>query len=257
MDDWLPDGRLAGLDSGYQFDAVDPGPGHRHHWTCSSPAWANMRFHVEGSHWRVRIGAETFDVPRASLFGPTSRAGYSESGKGAVIGAGITPLGWYRLTRRPAADFADHVSPLAELLGNQALALHENLASAGPDAVKPALDAFFLKLLAEPRSDESRVAEIHGYLMAAGHGGVGEMADRIGLSHRTLNRIALAAFGFGAKLLVRRARFLRSLMALTRAENEAWSSRIEGSYYDHSHFDRETSISSACPRASFCACPSR
>ena len=237
VDYWLPDPRLEGLVSGYHRYAVDLPPGERH-LDVFFPGWANLRFHICGDHWRVRLGENSFDVPRASLFGPTSQAGYSEGANGTVVGAGITPLGWYRLTRRHAADFADRVAPLADLLGPGVQPLWE-AATAPRDQIKERFDAIFLRLLKQPRADEARVAQVHRYLMEPGRGDVAEMAERLGLSHRTLNRTALAAFGFGPKLLVRRARFLRSLMAIRDATAETWSSRIEASYYDHSHFNRD------------------
>ena len=237
VDYWLPDPRLEGLVSGYHRYAVDLPPGERH-LDVFFPGWANLRFHVAGNHWRVRLGGESFDVPRAALFGPTSRAGYSEGGNGTVVGAGITPLGWYRLTRRDASDFADRIVPLGDLLGPEMAQLSE-AAAAPREEIKDRFDAIFLRLLRQPRPDEARVARAHRYLMEPGRGDVAEMAERLGLSHRTLNRIARTAFGFGPKLLVRRARFLRSLMALRGASTENWASRIESSYYDHSHFNRD------------------
>ena len=237
VDYWQPDPRLEGLVSGYHRYAIALPHGERHR-DVFFPAWANMRFHVAGDYWRVTLADTPFDVPRAALFGPTSHAGYSEGASGMVVGAGITPLGWYRLTRREAADFADRVVPLEELLGPDAALLAE-AAAAAPDEIAERFDAIFLRLLARPRPDEARVGKIHCYLMESGQGDVGEMAARLCLSHRTLNRIARTAFGFGPKLLVRRARFLRSLMALRGASTENWASRIESSYYDHSHFNRD------------------
>ncbi|MCV4594046.1 hypothetical protein OFC51_33905, partial [Escherichia coli] len=67
-------------------------------------------------------------------------------------------------------------------------------------------DSALLPLLGRPRADEARVSQLHRYLMDPPPGGVTDMAERLGLSHRTLNRLALTAFGFGPKLLVRRAR---------------------------------------------------
>ncbi|HEU4970068.1 MAG TPA: helix-turn-helix domain-containing protein [Sphingomonas sp.] len=237
VDYWLPDPRLDGLVSGYHRYSVALPAGERH---CDVffPAWANLRFRVAGEHWRMRLGDNSFDVPAAAVFGPTSHAGYSEGESGVVVGAGITPLGWYRLDRADAVDFADRIAPLEELIGADAAALAE-AAKASPDEIKARFDLIFLNLLGKPCPDEGRVAQVHRYLMDPGQDGVAEMAAKLGLSHRTLNRIARTAFGFGPKLLVRRARFLRSLMALREAGANTWASRIESSYYDHSHFNRD------------------
>ena len=237
VDFWAPDPRLAGLVSGYHLYSAALPPGERHR-DVFFPAWANLRFHTAGEDWRVRIGGAVFEVPRAALFGPTSHASFSDSPGGTVVGAGLTPLGWYRLTRRAASDFADRVAPLEDLLGPVAEQLAD-IARAPRPEIGSGFDGALLPLLGRPRADEARVAELHRYLMDPPPGGVTDMAERLGLSHRTLNRLARTAFGFGPKLLVRRARFLRSLMALRDAGSDAWASRIEGSYYDHSHFNRD------------------
>lgn len=234
---WTPDSRLEGLVSGYHLYSVALPPGERHR-DVFFPAWANLRFHVAGDEWRVRIGNTVFNVPRAAVFGPTSRATFSESASGTMTGVGLTPLGWRRLTGQPAADYSDTVAPLERLLDAEATEL-ARAAAAPAEEIKPRFDAILLRLMTKPRADEARIAAIHRYLMQPFPGGVSDMAERLGLSHRTVNRIARAAFGFGPKLLVRRARFLRSLMALRDAGGDTWASRIEDSYYDHSHFNRD------------------
>lgn len=236
VDFQIPDPRLEGLVSGYHRYAATLPAGHSHH-DIFFPAWANIRFLVEGDFWRVRIGERHFDVPRAALFGPSSHAGFTESGTGVMVGAGITPLGWYRLTRRYASDFADRIVPLDTLL-TDAAALWD-AAQARPEQLKAGLDSLFLRLLGSPREDEMRVARLHAELMEPAAGGVADLGERLGMSQRTLNRVAKTAFGFGPKLLIRRARFLRSLLALRDAPSESWASRIESSYYDHSHFNRD------------------
>lgn len=238
LDYWLPDPRLEGLVSGYHYYAVDPGPESRHK-DVFFPGWANIRVQIDGGPWFVRLGQQTFEVPGAALFGPTSRTGYSDAGAGAIVGAGLTPLGWYRMTRRKAAEFADRVAPLEELFGAMAAEMASLLSAASTTQIKTLFDDIFLDLMSEPRPDEGRVRRMHRYLMEPNQGDVAEMAGNLGLSHRTMNRLALAAFGFGPKLLVRRARFLRSLMALKDGAAEPWAARIESSYYDHSHFNRD------------------
>ncbi|NNM76612.1 AraC family transcriptional regulator [Sphingomonas sp. ID1715] len=238
LDYWMPDPRLRDYVSGYHLYATAPPTGDRHH-DVFFPAWANIRLLVQPCDWTVRIGSQQFTVPEAALFGPTSHAGYSASGRGMVAGAGLTPLGWYRLMRAPAYAFADRVSELAELLGSAAADLQAKLATAGGEGVNEIFDAFFLARLGRARPGEARVVRVHHDLMKPLPGGVAAVAERLGISHRTLHRLALEAFGFGPKLLVRRARFLRSLMAVAQANGERWADRIEGSYYDHSHFNRD------------------
>lgn len=236
-----PDPALAGLVSGYHRYAVAPGAGERHE-DVFYPGWANIRIQIAGEPWRVRIGEELFDpVPKACLFGPTAHACYSNCGAGTLVGAGLTPLGWYRLTRIEAAEVADRIVPLETVIGGDAAQLAADLAHAADDAtIKAIFDAFFRSRLLRPRRGEDRVAAIHALLAQERHPSVSEAAEQLGLNDRSFNRLANAAFGFRPKLLIRRARFLRSLLALREPSEEPWSARISQTYYDHSHFVRDS-----------------
>ncbi|HEU4961480.1 MAG TPA: helix-turn-helix domain-containing protein [Sphingomonas sp.] len=237
---WRPDEALAGLVSGYHCYWVRPPAGQVHH-DVFYPGWSNLRFQFySDGDWRVRIGENRFDpVPRASLFGPTSRAIYSESGAGLLVGAGLTPLGWSRLTALAAESVADRVVPLDTILGAEAGRLHAALAE-GEDAVKRVFDAWFREHLREPRRGDDRIVALHALLTDAEPGGVAEAAARIGVHPRHLSRLVRKSFGFTPKLLLRRARFLRSLLALRDGPRGEWATLIGRDYADHSHFIRES-----------------
>ena len=235
-----PDPSLDGLVSGYHIYAVDPGPGRRYS-DVFYPGWANIRFQTSGDPWRITIGTDIIDpVPRASIFGPSSRALYSECGRGILVGAGLTPLGWHRLTTLPALKFADRVAPLEELLGAETAALARAVSTAEPATVAAAFDDFFLKKMAHRRGSEDRVLAIHKLLDDDYPLDVAHAAATLGLHERTFNRISQSTFGFGPKLLLRRARFLRSLMALRLPSELPWSRRIGSAYCDQSHFVRDS-----------------
>lgn len=237
---WPAEPALAGSVSGYHRYSVTPNAGERHA-DVFYPGWANIRIQTAGDPWRLRIGENNFDpVPRASLFGPTSHAAYSDCGAGTLVGAGLTPLGWYRLTRIEATEVADRIIPLETVIGAEAAQLAATLAgAAGGDEIKAAFDLFFRRLL-RPRRGEDRIAAIHALLAQERHPSVSEAAGQLGINDRSFNRLANAAFGFRPKLLIRRARFLRSLLALREPSDEPWSARISQTYYDHSHFVRDS-----------------
>ena len=54
-----------------------------------------------------------------------------------------------------------------------------------------------------------------------------------------MRRIAIYAFGMAPKLLLRRARFLRSFVSLLRSGEPMAYDLIDSSYYDSSHFLRD------------------
>ena len=205
------------------------------------PGAANVRIQVSGGDWSLRIGDRRIDpVPRASLFGPTSHAIYSRSAGGTLFGAGITPLGWTRLTTLPASNFADAVVPLAALLGEDAARLATEIGSARTlDDAAVTFDAFFAERFAPASPEDDRIEAMHALLAAGETIGIADAAATLDLHPRTFARLAHRAFGFAPKRLLRRARFLRSLMVLREPSDVKWSDRIGEGYYDQSHFIRD------------------
>ena len=66
-----------------------------------------------------------------------------------------------------------------------------------------------------------------------------QMAAALGVSERHLLRLSRDMFGFTPKTLLRRQRFMRSLVALHDNPGQPWSALIDPAYYDHSHFVRD------------------
>lgn len=225
--------------SGYHFYALNFAPGVAHD-DLFYPAWGNIRFYSCHADWRIAIGDRVFDpVPHAALFGPTSRASASRSTAGTLIGAGLTPLGWSRFVRAPAADFADRIAPLVDVwvgadeLGEAVLA--------APDAATAAalMDAFFLARLGTARRSEERIEAMHRLLAESPPITVDDAAATMGMHPRAFLRLALAAFGFRPKLLLRRARFLRTLTRLADDPHASWVNVLDLGYHDQSHFIRD------------------
>lgn len=225
--------------SGYHFYTLNFAPGTAHD-DLFYPAWGNIRFHSPGADWRVAIGDQVFDpVPHAALFGPTSRASASRSSSGTLIGAGLTPLGWTRLVGVPAADFADRIAALdAAIEGADALAATV-LAAADAQTATAAMDEFFLARLAPPTRADDRIEAMHRLLADAPPILVDAAAAKLGLHPRAFLRLAMAAFGFRPKLLLRRARFLHTLIRLEEDPQANWVDVLDVGYHDQSHFIRD------------------
>jgi len=232
----LPAPDLRRFVSGYHFYALNYPSGHIHH-DLFYPAWANVRFYASDANWRIGIGDRVFDpVPKAALFGPTSRASVSASGAGMLIGAGLTPLGWSRFIPAPAADHADSIMALGDVMPNS-----DDLAPAvleAPDAASAAaaMDAFFLARLGRPGRHDARIEAMHRLLADSPPISVNDAADQLGMHQRAFLRLALSAFGFRPKLLLRRARFVRTLTRLEEQPEANWVDVLDIGYHDQSHF---------------------
>lgn len=238
---WKPCAQLEGLISGYHLYTVAPPPGEVHR-DVFQPAWFNLRILLDPStRWHVRCGeGERIRVPDVALFGPSSVACWSESEAGTVVGAGITPQGWASLGTRPAADLANTVVAAHSIFGSPVDALARQVRQAPDVQALPAiLDRWFLERILTPPRDEDAIARLASALLDPTVRTVAQLSANVGMASRSLERLSLRAFGFPPKLLLRRARFLRSLHALIRGGPGRRALAIDAGYTDYPHFIRE------------------
>lgn len=238
---WRPDPAFAGLVSGYHLYAVRP-EGSGRQKDVFQPAWPILRVTFgEPGAWRVRPPRGNWQaVPPIALFGPTSGVTWSDTGAGLTVGIGILPRGWARLARADAASWTNRVAePGAALRGDwQGLAL-ALAASRNDDEVPALFDRYLAQALAPARPENPKVAAFEAALLDPDCRSVSDLAAVVGGSARSLERLARKAFGFPPKLLIRRARFLRSLHAVAAAPARERAAAIDPSYTDYSHFVRD------------------
>jgi AraC-like DNA-binding protein len=238
---WRPAGELAGLVSGYHLYAVRPPTGIRQR-DVLQPAWPILRITFgDPLDWRVRPPGHGWQkVPPVALFGPTSGVTWADTGAGLTIGIGILPRGWARLARARAADWANRVAdPDTALRGDHGALARALAGLETDDAVPGVLDTFLRDALYSAPAEDPRVASFEAALLDGETRSVAVLAERVGVSVRSLERLALAAFGFAPKLLLRRARFLRSLHAVADAPASERATAIDSGYTDYSHFVRD------------------
>lgn len=208
------------------------------------PEWANVRF-PQSANMRAAVGSDSLArAPDMIATGPTSLAGHFVSGPFRNWGIGIQPLGWARFCQGPAADLADRYcdgSTSAAFAAFRPLAGQLYAGAPDPAGEAARIDAFLLSLLAKhpPAEDEARIRAAHAALMDHEIGSVGELAERLGMSARSLERLSLRAFGFSPKLLLRRQRFLRSLAQFMLDPSLTWISTLDWQYVDQAHFVRD------------------
>ena len=209
------------------------------------PEWANVRFSSEGV-WSAGVsGGPMQPFSTAALTGPTSLAQHFRlSGRIRSWGIGILPLGWMRLIGVPASGYVDRTVNLAEDPCSAHLALLPALILEGqrnPAAEAQRIDVFLLALLVQrpPHEDEARVRTAHTALIDETISTVSDLAERLGMSSRSLERLSLKAFGFPPKLLLRRQRFLRSLAQFMLDPSLTWIRTLDFHYVDQAHFVRD------------------
>lgn len=235
----LPDPALAEFLTGYAiYASQDRTP--MLNWYLPAPAMISVV--VDAGPLTVSMGNHRFGpVDRASLYGPTSRAFRTETGGGIAIGIGLSAPGWSRLIARSAGDFHNRVVPLSDALGRKISAqLVDGLDALDDDAlIKPLLDAIFAPLFERPHPREDLIRAFAALTVTDGVIEMKDVADRLDIPTHELRRMATRYFGMPPKLLLRRARFLRSFISLIRTDGMSDYSKIDSSYFDASHFLRD------------------
>lgn len=206
------------------------------------PEWANVRFVAPGNAEAAIASAPLEPVPSFAVTGPTSRALRFRIRAGRSWGIGLLPLGWAKLFGGEAARLGDRfvdgtqcdefavLAPLAQTLARGRHELDEGLAI---------VEQFVERLeLAEPEDAEA-IEALTAALVDSEIATVAELASRCSLSVRSLERLSRRAFGFPPKLLLRRARFLRSLANFMLDPTLKWLGAIDYHYHDQAHFVRD------------------
>ena len=206
------------------------------------PGTANIRIAIDAAPFSVAIARRTFDpVPEVSLFGATSRALKATTNGGILVGFGVSALGWSRLFGTQAALFRDRVVPLhAATPGNFAERLHAALsASDRQGEVAPLLDDLLRAQLGPAHRDEALIRRLMVMIAQDGTTEIVQAAEELGIEPHALRRLAIRHFGFPPKLLLRRARFLRSFLRISQSDRTVDYAKLDESYFDVPHFLRD------------------
>lgn len=206
------------------------------------PSWTNVQVQSEGPDWPVRVGGDPYSIaPRAAVFGPTSCSFSCQVIDGHIIGVYLMPRGWARLVRKDASKFADRFEPMRAIFGDDADAIHQGVLDAQGDfqGQVAAFERVLLKRLRESAPEPPEVAVIEAMLLDPDIRTVEQAMNGVGMEDWRFARFVRRNFGFTPKMLMRRARFIRSLMAIRDNPGASWASLLDEAYVDQSHFIRD------------------
>jgi len=234
----LPDKALSGAVTTYYLVKVD-GPGTVRDQIF--PEWPNFRLILSGD-WVADFPDEpTAPVPVDGVTGTLERAVWVTGTAGLMVGIGLMPQGWPRLTELSADAFTNRMRPLADALGPASDELHRRLtvaAQRGEAAIFEVLDEMLLSLLKDA-PEAATVAAAHAALQDPQVQTVSDWAEAFGLSARQLERFSAKYFGLSPKRLLRRQRVLRTLAAMREAVGGTWSQAMDAQFTDQAHFIHE------------------
>lgn len=215
-------------------------PGGQGEWML--PSWAQIWFILTDGPISVTIGNRRYDpMPRAALYGVTSRAMPVWSHGGVTVGLDLTALGWARLIDRPAELYRDRVTPLDEVIAPDIVREIVRRLSGSDQArdVKGILDDVFGRCLAVPHRDEAVIAKVMALITDGEVGDVATVASRLGIEDHELRRVSKRHFGFPPKTLMMRGRFLRRFVPMLLREQRTRGLTVPDDYHDASHFLRD------------------
>lgn len=190
----------------------------------------------------VTVRNRLFDnVADVTLYGSMSRPLVATTNGGVMIGAGISPVGWARLSQRSAVEFHNQAVPVGDLFGaGWGERLREALVALEDDEQIPAvLDRHFAPLLTDPHPMEPVIAGLGAMVAADAAIDIVGASERLGVTPATLRTVAHRYFGLPPKQLLRRARFLRSFLRQSGLDGSADSTAIDPQYFDSSHYLRD------------------
>jgi hypothetical protein len=181
----------------------------------------------------VTLGDQKYDhLPRLGFYVTTCVAMKWNTDGGETIGIRLTPTGVARLFDLDATLYRDPIVHLDQLVAPEVCsAMFESLRNSdqGP-AVKGNLHRFLLVHMAKPHRQETEILALTELLLDNSVETVAEASDLLSLPIHTLRRISLRYFGFPARTLMIRSRFLRSLLMMKEDTAKNRQSVIDGSY---------------------------
>lgn len=205
------------------------------------PPHTGIRFNWTSSPWSGRYGrGPTQSFGSSVVLGPSVRnMSVHTPPDGISMGIGLTPLGLQRFLPCRADSITGKAVPLATFWSD-ADGFRRSLETLGSiDEVARFFDAQLLARLMPASSDAPVVAALSALMLDHHDLNVPVIAEHLGQSVSTLRRISLRHFGFPIKVLLRRSRFMKSLVAIYGQEPGNWARLIDPTYHDQSHFIKD------------------
>jgi AraC-like DNA-binding protein len=224
----------------YYFFAIES-PGGIEQEDIVHPEWASIRYVLSGQSRGSFMPDPLQELSEAVIVGPTTRARRIGCVSARIAGLGLTPLGWFRLIKVKASQWANQS---ADVRSHSEFAVFARIWEAiqGIDdhvEIARLFDKHLLAAMAGQDPRETQVAALHDLLTNPDFANVGEMAEALDMDVQQVERLTRRAFGFAPKRLIRRQRFLRTLAHRLLDPQLNWSGAMDSQYYDQAHFNRD------------------
>ena len=203
-------------------------------------------------HDRAPFAQETLPHPSVHLVIGTHRPGVhgvgtkrfvaALEGEGFVVGVKFRPGGFFPFLGRDVIELSERELPIADVLGPDGAALEADVMAAPTDDARIERIERFLRSR-EPTSDALAVLAaraVDAALADPALSRASQLANRVGVSRRTLDRIFRRYVGVGPKWIVRRFRIHEACERISAGAPACWSAlAAELGYFDQAHFIRD------------------
>ena len=209
---------------------------------CIHPEWGGLRMFSGSLPEGHILNGQPFGQIANVGQGPTTNTIHFKIGSCRMWGVGLLPAGWAKFIARSADGMANTVF---DVNSHEAFAPFASLTASlfgkqpDPAAELERIEQHFLSLASLPCPDEARILAIHKALIDPDNATVQEFAESAGIKPYTLERLCRRYFGFPPSLLLRRQRFLRSLVQYTLDPSRKWVRAIDPHYHDQAQFVRD------------------
>jgi AraC-like DNA-binding protein len=202
-----------------------------------------LEFEFAGSYEVRNYGSETVEDPNAiSVIGPQGwrRSRLIIRGHIESLVVMFQPFGFHALFGVPTAPLSNAGTEGHALLGRRVSQLHQRLGNLRSFAHRAkALDAYFLRQLSNVPSTDPVHKALHLLTVPESQLRVAEVARKMGVSLRQLERRSLAYAGVPPKTLARISRFNHALRLKTERSMNWTQIAHAAQYHDHMHMIRD------------------
>ncbi len=202
-----------------------------------------LEFQFRDPYWIPSFGddAENPCSP-ITVIGPISsrRVRLIVRGNVSALAVIFQPAGFHQLFGVPAALLAESGTEGHAVLGPDVSELHERMGNSTSFVRRVTmLNTFFLKRLQQSSGPPSLLQGFRPLLETRQHAGVAQVARKLGISTRQLERKSLECFGLSPIMLSRVSRFQRAL-TLGASQPISWLQVAHAAeYYDQMHMVRD------------------
>lgn len=192
------------------------------------------------SHPSVHL---VFEKDNSAVFGiPTGKFTRQLAGQGQVFGIKFRPGGFYPFIKRPVAAFTGKVIPAGQVFGPDCQSLEtEILAQPDDSRMVGPVEAFLLRRQPGPDPLLDEITRIFELVRTdRGIGRVEDLAGRLDLTPRTLQRLFNQYVGVSPKWVIQRYRLQEAAEQLAANPVANWAGLAQDlGYFDQAHFIKD------------------